>query len=57
MAFELFKNFLRGQENAQDQLNENFEKIENLGIDVDEDGDTTVNGHKVVFFTESEEWE
>lgn len=51
MALDLFKTFTRGQENAQDELNENFGKIENLGIDVDVDGDMTSNGQKVMVFS------
>lgn len=52
MALDLFKTFQRGQENAQDELNENFGKIEDLGIDVDTDGDTTIKGQKVMLFSE-----
>lgn len=52
MAFDLFKTFQRGQENAQDQLNENFEKIEGLEIDVNDDGDTTIKGQKVMLFSD-----
>lgn len=55
----LFKTFVRGQENAQDQLNENFTKIDERlePIDIDAEGDVTAKGHKVVYFTEIEEWE